>query len=169
MRPRKQDGKLNRHGLGARRVALLAPRGVLNEYRHPLSYVGAITKIYVKFKSKSRILGDVNSIPSGGGVPEGRRGSVTPMLEDGSLFSSMSTTNTTGERLRTRRLLRESTRETRSIFAASPSKTNTLSECCLSFRLTDSAEDTATMARGGRPLRACFDFNLTPLSRARKF
>ena len=30
MRPRKPDGKLSRHGLGARRVALLAPRGVLN-------------------------------------------------------------------------------------------------------------------------------------------
>ena len=68
-RPRKPDGKLSRHGLGARRVALLAPRGVLNRYRHPLSYVGAITKILVKSQSKSRILGDVNSIPSGGGVP----------------------------------------------------------------------------------------------------
>ena len=38
---------------------------------------------FVKFKSKSRILGDVNSIPSGGGVPEGRWGSVTPMSEGG--------------------------------------------------------------------------------------
>ena len=87
-RPRKPDGKLSRHGLGARRVALLAPRGVLNRYRHPLSCEGAITKILVKSQSKSRILGDVNSIPSGGGVPEGRRGSVTPMSEDGSLFIS---------------------------------------------------------------------------------
>ena len=86
-RPRKPDGKLNRHGLGARRVALLAPRGVFNRYRYPLSYVGAITKILVKLKCKSRILGDVNSIPSGGGVPEGRRGSVTPMSEDGSLLN----------------------------------------------------------------------------------
>ena len=58
MRPRKPDETLNRHGLGARRVALLAPRGVFGKYRHPLGYVGAITKIYVKFKSKSRILGD---------------------------------------------------------------------------------------------------------------
>ena len=47
-RPRKQDGKLNRHGLGARRVALLAPRGELSKYRHPLGYVGAITKIFCK-------------------------------------------------------------------------------------------------------------------------
>ena len=29
-RPRKLDGKLSRHGLGARRVALLAPRAMLN-------------------------------------------------------------------------------------------------------------------------------------------
>ena len=68
-RPRKPDGKLSRHGLGARRVALLAPRGVLSKYRHPLSYVGAIIKILVKFKSQSRILGDGKPIPSGGGVP----------------------------------------------------------------------------------------------------
>ena len=43
-------------------------------------------KFLVKFKSKSRILGDGKPIPSGGGVPEGRRGSVTPMSEDGSWF-----------------------------------------------------------------------------------
>ena len=90
-RPRKPDETLSRHGLGARRVALLAPRGVLSKYRHPLSYAGAITKYFVKFKSKSRILGDENSIPSGGGVPEGRWGSLTPMSGDGSLFISLST------------------------------------------------------------------------------
>ena len=44
----KPDGELNRHGLGARRVALLAPRGVLSKYRYPLGYVGAITKILGK-------------------------------------------------------------------------------------------------------------------------
>ena len=43
-----------------------------------------LSKILVKIKSKSRILGDVNSIPSGGGVPEGKRGSLTPMSGDGS-------------------------------------------------------------------------------------
>ena len=48
-------------------------------------------KVLVKFKSKSRILGDVDSIPSGGGVPEGRRGSVTPMSGDGSIFIPLST------------------------------------------------------------------------------
>ena len=87
-RPRKPDGKLSRHGLGARRVALLAPRGVLSKYRHPLSYVGAITKILIKSQSKSRILGDGKLIPSGGGVPEGRRGSLTSMSGDGSPFVS---------------------------------------------------------------------------------
>ena len=96
-RPRKPDETLSRHGLGARRVALLAPRGVFNRYRYPLSYVGAITKILVKLKCKSRILGDVNSIPSGGGVPEGRRGSVTPMSGDDSLFISLSTTQPPSE------------------------------------------------------------------------
>ena len=96
-RPRKPDETLNRHGRGARRVALLAPRGVFGKYRHPLGYVGAITKIYVKFKSKSRILGDGKLIPSGGGVPEGRRGSLTPMSRGGSLFSSLSTPLTPSE------------------------------------------------------------------------
>ena len=47
-RPRKPDETLSRHGLGARRVALLAPRGVLSKYQHPLGYVGAITKIFGK-------------------------------------------------------------------------------------------------------------------------
>ena len=78
LRSRKLDEKLSRDVARARRVALLAPRGVLSKYRHPLSYAGAITKYFVKF-------------PSGGGVPEGRRGSLTPMSEVGSLFSSMST------------------------------------------------------------------------------
>ena len=136
MRPRKPDGKLSRHGLGARRVALLAPRGDLGKYRHPLGYVGAITKILVKLQSKSRILGDGKPILSGGGVPKFgvpakyhseartlcgvsvRRGSLTSMLGDGSLFSSTGTTLTP-------------------------------SECYLSFRLTDS-EGAATKARGGQ-------------------
>ena len=47
-RPRKPGETLSRHGLGARRVALLAPRGVLSKYRYPLSYVGAIIKILSK-------------------------------------------------------------------------------------------------------------------------
>ena len=105
-RPRKPDETLSRHGLGARRVALLAPRGVLSKYWHPLSYAGAITKIYVKFKSKSRILGDGKLIPSGGGVPEGRRGSLTPMSGDGGLFISPSTPNTPSEHPRDGQLIR---------------------------------------------------------------
>ena len=116
-RPRKPDETLSRHGLGARRVALLAPRGVFNRYRYPLSYVGAITKILVKLKCKSRILGDVNSIPSGGGVPEGRRGSVTPMSGDDSLFISLSTPQPLSE-----------PPETKSLFGACLNTTKPLSE-----------------------------------------
>ena len=48
LRPRKLDEYLNRNVSRARRVALLAPRATLNKYRHPLSYVGAITKIFGK-------------------------------------------------------------------------------------------------------------------------
>ena len=51
-RPRKPDETLSRHGLGARRVALLAPRGELSKYRHPLGYVGAITKILGKVEKQ---------------------------------------------------------------------------------------------------------------------
>ena len=117
-RPRKPDETLSRHGLGARRVALLAPRGVLSKYRHPLSYAGAITKYFVKFKSKSRILGDENSIPSGGGVPEGRWGSLTPMSGDGSIFIPLSTPQPLSE-----------PPETNSLFVAYLNTTNSLSEC----------------------------------------
>ncbi len=117
-RPRKLDGKLSRHGLGARRVALLAPRGDFNRYRHPLDYVGAITKILVKFKSKSRILGDENSIPSGGGKPEGKEGEFLLTPETNSLI----------ECLRSRRTLRASTRETNSLFEACLNTMNSLKE-----------------------------------------
>ena len=48
LRPRKLDDHLNRDVARARRVALLAPRATLNRYRHPLSYVSAITKIFGK-------------------------------------------------------------------------------------------------------------------------
>ena len=143
LRPRKPDGALSRHGLGARRVALLAPRGDLDKYRHPLGYVGAITKILGKVEKQvphfgrrqasrgsrrmyirkgersSRATGERRSLRrregervlrrSGGGVPEfgvpakyhseartlcgvsARRGSLTPMSEDDSLFISPST------------------------------------------------------------------------------
>ena len=149
MRPRKQDETLSRHGLGARRVALLAPRGVLSKYRHPFSYAGAITKILSKVQKSvphfgrrqasrgprrmhirkgersSRATDERRSLRrregervlrrSGGGVPEFgvpakyhseartlcgvsvRRGSVTPMSEDGSLFISLNTPNTPSE------------------------------------------------------------------------
>ena len=80
LRPRKLDEKLSRHGLGARRVALLAPRATFSLYWSPLDYVSARLKLFQKRKkSISRILGGQSSIPSGGGVPKGRRGSNTPL------------------------------------------------------------------------------------------
>ena len=63
-------------------------------------------KFLVKLKSQSRILGDVNSIPSGGGVPEGRRGSLTPMSEDGSLCLPLSTPNSLSEHPRDEKYIR---------------------------------------------------------------
>ena len=46
MRPRKLDEKLSRHGLGARRVALLAPRAMFGKYWYPLDYVSAKFKLF---------------------------------------------------------------------------------------------------------------------------
>ena len=74
MRPRKQDGKLSRHGLGARRVALLAPRGVLNQCRHPLSYVGAITKIFGKVQKSVPHFGRRELYSEWGRSPGGEEG-----------------------------------------------------------------------------------------------
>ena len=74
MRPRKQDGKLNRHGLGARRVALLAPRGVLNKYRHPLGYEGAITKIFGKVQKSVPHFGSRELYSEWGRSPGGEEG-----------------------------------------------------------------------------------------------
>ena len=83
LRPRKLDEKLSKHGLGARRVALLAPRATFDKYWYPLDYLYARLKLFQKgMKSISRILGGMNSIPSGGGVPKGRRGYNITMLGD---------------------------------------------------------------------------------------
>ncbi len=46
LRPRKLDENLSKHGLGARRVALLAPRATFREYCSPLNYVSAINKLF---------------------------------------------------------------------------------------------------------------------------
>ena len=123
-RPRKPDGKLNRHGLGARRVALLAPRGCSVSTGIRLVMWVRSPKFLVKLKSKFRILGDENSIPSGGGVPEFgvpakyhseartlcgvsvRRGSLTSMSEDGSISIPLSTPNSLSEHPRDEQYIR---------------------------------------------------------------
>ena len=46
LRSRKLDEKLSRHGLGARRVALLAPRATFGKYWYPLDYVSARFKLF---------------------------------------------------------------------------------------------------------------------------
>ena len=56
MRSRKLDEKLSKHGLGARRVALLAPRAMLSLYWSPLDYVSARLKpfsrgVFIKAQS----------------------------------------------------------------------------------------------------------------------
>ena len=73
-RPRKPDGKLNRHGLSARRVALLAPRGVLSKCRHPLGYVGAITKIFGKVQKSVPHFGRCELYSEWGRSPGGEEG-----------------------------------------------------------------------------------------------
>ena len=46
LRSRKLDEKLSRHGLGARRVALLAPRATFSKYWYPLDYASARLKLF---------------------------------------------------------------------------------------------------------------------------
>ena len=116
-------------------IALLAPRGVLSKYRYPLSYAGAITKYFVKFKSKSRILGDENSIPSGGGVPEGRWGSLTPMSGDGSIFIPLSTPQPLSEPPRDEQPIRSVLEHNEQLDRACLNTTKPSSECYLVRRL----------------------------------
>ena len=73
-RPRKPDETLSRHGLGARRVALLAPRGDLDKYRHPLSYVGANTKVFSKVQKLVPHFGRRQAYSEWGRSPEGEEG-----------------------------------------------------------------------------------------------
>ena len=99
LRSRKLDDHLNRDVARARRVALLAPRAMFNRYRHPLSYVSAITKIFGKIqkliphfgrrelysewgRSPVGEEGDFHSHVSGQDfIPKGRRGFLTPLSE----------------------------------------------------------------------------------------
>ena len=46
LRSRKLDEKLSRHGLGARRVALLAPRATFSKCWYPLDYVSERFKLF---------------------------------------------------------------------------------------------------------------------------
>ena len=96
LRPRKLDEKLSRDVARARRVALLAPRATLTQYRHPLGYVSAITKNFGKIqkliphfgrrelysewgRSPVGEVGDNNSHDRGQDfIPKGRRGFLTP-------------------------------------------------------------------------------------------
>ena len=73
-RPRKPDGKLSRHGLGARRVALLATRGDLDKYRYPLSYVGANTKVFSKVQKLVPHFGRRQAYSEWGRSAEGEEG-----------------------------------------------------------------------------------------------
>ena len=46
LRSRKLGEKLSRHGLGARRVALLAPRATFSKCWYPLDYASARLKLF---------------------------------------------------------------------------------------------------------------------------
>ena len=66
LRSRKLDEKLSRHGLdglGARRVALLAPRATFSLYWYPLDYVSARFKPFsrgVFIKARLRLYENIN-------------------------------------------------------------------------------------------------------------
>ena len=105
LRPRKLDEKLSRDVARARRVALLAPRATLTQYRHPLGYVSAITKIFGKVQKlvphfgRSELysewgrspvgeVGDFHSHVRGQDfIPKGRRGFLTSLSEDVTRFT----------------------------------------------------------------------------------
>ena len=96
-RPRKPDGKLSRHGLGARRVALLAPRGVLSKYRYPLSYVGAMTKIFGKVQKLVPHFGRRQAYSEWGRSAEGEEGVSYSHVRGRQLVYSPITTHTPSE------------------------------------------------------------------------
>ena len=99
-RPRKHTGSVRVESPSSPREGCSTSTGIR------LVMLVRSPKFWVRFKSKSRILGEVNFIPSGGGVPEGRRGSLTPMSEDDSLFISPSTPYLLSEYPRDEQLIR---------------------------------------------------------------
>ena len=96
-RPRKPNETLSRHGLGARRVALLAPRGVLNQCRHPLGYVGAITKILSKVQKSVPHFGRCELYSEWGRSPGGEEGVSYSHVRGRQLVFSSSTTQPLSE------------------------------------------------------------------------
>ena len=105
-RPRKPDGKLSRHGLGARRVALLAPRGVLSKYRYPLSYVGAMTKIFGKVQKLVPHFGRRQAYSEWGRSAEGEEGVSYSHVKGRQLVYSSNPTHPPSEHPRARRTAR---------------------------------------------------------------
>ena len=96
-RPRKPDKKLSRHGLGARRVALLAPRGDLDQYRYPLGYVGAITKNFGKVQKSVPHFGRRELYSEWGRSPGGEEGVSYSHVRGRQLVYSLNTTLTPSE------------------------------------------------------------------------
>ena len=96
-RPRKPDEKLSRHGLGARRVALLAPRGDLDQYRYPLGYVGAITKNFGKVQKSVPHFGRRELYSEWGRSPGGEEGVSYSHVRGRQLVYSLNTTLTPSE------------------------------------------------------------------------
>ena len=109
LRHRKLDEHLNRDVARARRVALLAPRAMLSRYRHPLSYVSAITKIFGKIQKLVPHFGRSELYSEWGRSPVGEEGdNNSPVRGRQPVLHSPSTTRTLIERLRVRRTLRAS-------------------------------------------------------------
>ena len=101
LRPRKLDGKLIRDVARARRVALLAPRATLNKYRHPLSYVSAITKIFGKVQKLVPHFGRRVLYSEWGRSPVGEEGdNNSPVRGRRLVLYSPSTTHTPSVRIK---------------------------------------------------------------------
>ena len=128
-RPRKQDGKLNRHGLGARRVALLAPRGVLSKYRYPLGYVGAITQIFGKVQKSVPHFGRRQAYSEWGRSPGGEEGVSYSHVRGRQLIFFYEHDETSERAPRDEQFIRSVPEHDEKFDRASLSTTNNLSEC----------------------------------------
>ena len=189
VRPRKPNETLSRYGRRARRVAFLSPSGsppkVFSVGQSERCSVNTVRRSIISMRNSNSIKKDEKYIPhfrrialftSGGGIPEGMEGEQHSHVRDMHSISRLSMPHPPSGCCMSARITPKQTgtdlNPTENTFGGDPGLTPSplasMRSCfgCINVHFSECFV-IKTRSRG--LLRACFDFNETSLSRARKF